>query len=1239
MERQQLDINNISIRLASPDEILKWSYGEVTKPETLNYRTQRPEKDGLFSERIFGPTKDYECYCGKYKKVRYKGVTCEKCGVEVTRAIVRRERMGHIALATPVAHIWFMRTVPSKLSLLLDIPVSKLEKVIYYAAFVVTHVNEDARKHALESIARELKGLKGSPDMDEIMSKAENVKQVVTTLRPGLILTESEYFTLSERFADVFEADRGAGAVRKILEQIDLKLLVKNLRKELAEVRDESRMKRILRRLKLTQSLVDSGIRPEWMVITALPILPPDLRPMVALEGGRYATADLNDLYRRVINRNNRLKKLIELRSPEVILTNEKRMLQEAVDALIDNTTRAGSQILSTRRRPLRSLADMLKGKQGRFRQNLLGKRVDYSARSVIVVGPDLRLSECGLPKNMALELFRHFVINKIIDRGLAFNIKQANRFIEQGSPEVWEILEEVIKNKKVLLNRAPTLHRLGIQAFKPLLIEDLAIRIPPLVCSAFNADFDGDQMAVHLPLTLEAQYEAATLMDSGKNLLKPSSGDPIVAPSLDMVLGVFFLTHIEEGSKGEGRIFSSVTELGLAYEHGYVDINARIKVPVKGIMQETSYGRTIFNEILPEDFEYVNEELNKKKISKIVAKIIEVYGIDSTAQYLDGIKHLGYQYASLSAATWSINDVRIPKEKKEIIKKAEDEIKEIESQYNEGFLTERERIQRVVDIWSNVREGVTKCIPHALMELKGNPVYSIIASGARGSWAQATQMMGMKGLTINPKGETIEFPIKSCYKEGFGVLEYFMSTHASRKGSTDTALKTATAGYLTRRLVDVTQDLTIQEHDCGTDEGVTILRKDGDSYGYEFGERLYSRVALHDIKIERKTIVKAGEIITRETAKVIHNSKLESVTVRSPITCKTPHGICSMCYGYDLTKNKLIEEGVAVGVIAAQSIGEPGTQLTMRTFHIGGIAGVDITHGLPRVEEIFEARPPKGKAPLAKNDGVVVEIEERGLAKIIKVTKSGGKAKKSVKAMTDEYMVSATAMIKVKDGDRVKRGDALTEGPLDIRELLVLRGLEDAERYIVNEVQKIYVTQGAAINDKHIEIIARQMLSRVYVKEAGDAEFMPGDLIEKSDFITENRKVKKSKGSMAKGILKVLGITRVALNSTSFLSAASFQETSRVLVSAAVEGRVDPLRGLKENVIIGKLIPAGTGKYGIPSEIIDRMREEDNRGKILISNVEIPKEELVVDDTSGILAEETISTETEKAESERSFD
>ncbi len=1185
---KNLDITNISVRLASPDEILNWSYGEVTKPETLNYRTQRPEKDGLFSERIFGPTKDYECYCGKYKKVRYKDVVCEKCGVEVTRAIVRRERMGHITLAAPVAHIWFLRTVPSKLGLLLDIAVSKLEKVVYYAAFIVTAVHDENRKRALETLQKEFKTLKSEKgqDLKSIEESAENLKQILMTLRPGLILTESEYFSLAERFGDVFEADRGAGALRKILEQLDLKVLVRRLKKELEEVRDENRLKRALRRLKLAQSFLDAGIRPEWMIMTILPVLPPELRPMVPLEGGRYATADLNDLYRRVINRNNRLKKLMELRSPEVIITNEKRMLQEAVDALIDNTARAGSQLLSTRRRPLRSLADMLKGKQGRFRQNLLGKRVDYSARSVIVVGPDLKLDECGLPKNMALELFRHFVINKIIERGLAFNIKQANRFIEQGSPEVWAILEEVIKNKRVLLNRAPTLHRLGIQAFKPLLTEDLAIRIPPLVCTAFNADFDGDQMAVHLPLTAEAQYEASEIMNASRNLLKPSSGDPIVSPTQDMVLGAYFLTHLVEGTKGEGKVFAHMAEAMFAYETGHIDINAKIKAPVNGVLTETSLGRLIFNSVLPADFEFVNAQLGKKELPKLVAKIVEKYGLEEAGAYINAIKDLGYAYATVSAITWSVNDMVAPPEKKAVIKEAEARVAEIESQYNDGLLTAKERRAKIIEIWDETREKVTKLIPASFKE--GNPVYTIIDSGARGSWQQPAQMMGMKGLVINPQGETIELPVKSSFKEGFSVIEYFSSTHGARKGTTDTALKTATAGYLTRRLVDVAQDLIIREDDCGAEEGITLVRTEGDAYGYAFGDRLFSRVSLENIRIDRKLVVEAGEVISRDAAKAIQDSKIEKVVVRSPISCRSTTGICAKCYGLDLTKNKLVESGTAVGIIAAQSIGEPGTQLTMKTFHVGGITGVDITHGLPRVEEVFEARPPKGKAPLAKADGIVDAITEKGLARVITVKKSGPKKSKKGKAHdVDEYLVPGSINILVKEGDEVKKGDPLTEGPLDLRELLAFRGLEAVEHYIINEVQKIYVPQGSSINDKHIEIIVRQMLSRITVMEAGDSDYMPGDVAEKGQFIMANRTIREKKGSIAKGLLKVLGITRVALSSSSFLSAASFQETSRVLVSAAVEGKIDPLRGLKENVIIGKLVPAGTGLHGIAQDLL----------------------------------------------------
>ncbi len=1188
---KNLDITNISVRLASPDEILRWSYGEVIKPETLNYRTQRPEKDGLFSERIFGPTKDYECYCGKYKKVRYKGIVCEKCGVEVTRAVVRRERMAHITLAAPVAHIWFLRTVPSKLGLILDISVSKLEKVVYYAAFIVTRVNEENRKRALETLQKEFKALKGEKgtNLKTITETAENLREVLSALRPGIILTESDYFSLAERFGDVFEADRGAGALRKILEQVDLKVLVRRLRKELEEVRDENRLRRVLRRLKLTQSLLDAKIRPEWMIFTVLPVLPPELRPMVALEGGRYATADLNDLYRRVINRNNRLKKLIELRSPEVIVTNEKRMLQEAVDALIDNTARAGAQLLSTRRRPLRSLADMLKGKQGRFRQNLLGKRVDYSARSVIVVGPELKLDECGLPKNMALELFRHFVINKLIERGLAFNIKQANRFIEQGSPEVWAILEEVIQNKRVLLNRAPTLHRLGIQAFKPQLIEDLAIRISPLVCPAFNADFDGDQMAVHLPLTAEAQYEASEIMNAATNLLKPSSGDPIVTPTLDMVLGCYYLTRTLDGAKGEGKAFSSFSEAMHAYENGYLAINAKIKVPMEGALIETSLGRLIFNSVLPKGFGYVNEQFNKKKLPKLVASIIEKYGIKETSQYIDALKNIGYEYATVSATTWSVSDMSTPKEKYVLVKEAEDRVAAIEAQFNDGLLTEKERFSKVIEIWNDTKEKISKFIPGAFTP--ENPIFMIVDSGSRGSWAQPMQMMGMKGLVGNPKGETIELPIKSSYKEGLKVIEFFISTHGARKGSTDTALKTATAGYLTRRLVDVSQDVIIQEEDCGTDEGVNVVRKEGDKFGYQFGDRLYSRVSVEDVRIDRKLVVRKGEIVTHEIAKTIQDSNLEEIKVRSPIACTTRGGICAKCYGYDLTKNELVKEGTAVGIIAAQSIGEPGTQLTMRTFHAGGVAGVDITHGLPRVEEIFEARPPKGKAPLAKNDGIVEVIEEKGLARAIKVKKSEGKAKRGKNASIDEYIVPSNITILVKEGDIVKKGDVLTEGPLDLRELLAFRGLEAVQHYIINEVQKIYVPEGSPINDKHIELIVRQMLSRVMVKEKGDSMFMPGDLVEKNEFIGENRSIRKKKGDIAKGILKVLGITRVALNSASFLSAASFQETSRVLVSASVEGKVDHLRGLKENVIIGKLIPAGTGKYGIAEELLTPWR------------------------------------------------
>ncbi len=1178
MERN-FDLKSISIRVASPEEVLSWSHGEVLKPETLNYRTQRPEKDGLFSERIFGPTKDYECYCGKYKKIRYKGVTCEKCGVEVTRSIVRRERMGHINLASPVTHIWFLKTVPSKLSLLLNIPVPKLEKVVYYAAYIVTSVNEESRSRVMKELKVEYKSLKKETGSAVFKETKERAEEILHILKPGLILTEEEYYFLAERFGDVFEADKGAGALRKILEQLDLNALMKEIEKELKVVRDVNRERRLLHRLKLIDSLIKANIRPEWMIMTVLPVLPPELRPMVALDGGRYATADLNDLYRRVINRNNRLKKLMELKSPEVIITNEKRMLQEAVDALVDNSIHLGSQMLSSRRRPLRSLADMLRGKQGRFRQNLLGKRVDYSGRSVIVVGPELKLNECGLPKNLALEIFRPFVINKVIERGLAYNIKQANRLIEQGLPEVWAILEEVIADKKVLLNRAPTLHRLGIQAFKPVLIEDLAIRIPPMVCAAFNADFDGDQMAVHLPLGKEAQEEAGALMDASRNLLKPANGEPIVEPSKDMVLGIYFLTKIKDNAKGEGCVLSGMSEATQAYEAGLIDLQARIKIFLDGKLEETSYGRLIFNRVLPTDFGFVNEHLRRKSLSKIVAKIIEKYGLENTHQYLDKIKDLGFVYSTLSSITWGMSDAILPKDKPAILEEGNKEVELVESQFNEGLLTEEERKEKIISIWTEVRDKIATAVSKTLPV--GNPIFSIIDSNARGSWSQANQMIGMKGPVINPKGDTLELPVRRSYKEGLSVLEYFISTHGARKGSTDTALKTASAGYLTRRLVDVSQDLIIRGVDCRTKEGFEIFRKDGDEYGHNLADRLFSRTSLEDIKIDRKLVVRAGEIIGADVAKKIQESKIESIKVRSPITCKTVYGICSTCYGLDLSRNKPIELGEAVGVIAAQSIGEPGTQLTMRTFHIGGVAGVDITHGLPRVEEIFEARPPKGKAALAKADGKVSSIEEKGLSKVIKIEESISTSAKKKKSNITEYLVPPGVLIFFKEGDRVNKGDQLFEGPLDIRELLTHRGVEAVERYIINEVQKIYIPEGASINDKHIEVIIRQMLSRVLIKDSGDTEFTRSEIVEKSKFRFLNMEAKKLKKAAAKGAQRIFGITRVALTTESFLSAASFQETARVLVGAAVQGKVDTLKGLKENVIIGKLIPVGSGFRG----------------------------------------------------------
>ena len=1199
------NFDSIRLKIASPEDINRWSFGEVIKPETINYRTQRPEKDGLFSERIFGPTKDYECYCGKYKKVRYKGVKCDKCGVEVTRASVRRERMGHIKLATPVAHIWFMRSVPSRIGLALNVPVSKLEKVIYYAAFIVVSIDEPARKLAIEEIERELKSRKKMEDdmKDELETAAEVLRQTIKDIRPGMILTETEYYNLSRRFGDVFKAMSGAEGVRKVLEAIDITKEIEATERELTKTDDANRKQHLSRRLKFFTAMKKSDIRPEWMVMTSLPILPPDLRPMVALDGGRYATSDLNDLYRRVINRNNRLKKLLELKAPDIIVVNEKRMLQEAVDALIDNTARMGRAQLTSRRRPLRSLADMLKGKQGRFRQNLLGKRVDYSGRSVIVVGPKLRYDECGLPKKMALELFKPFVIGKILERGLAHNIKNANRLIESGPAEVWEILEEVIANRFVLLNRAPTLHRLGIQAFKPSLIEDLTIQIPPLVCSGFNADFDGDQMAVHLPLTDEAQAEAGSLMLSSHNILKPASGSPVPGPWNDIVLGSFYLTEEEEDAKGAGKIFSSETEALLAYEFGDTGLRAPIFI---GKEKKTTVGRIIFNKALPSDFPEVDYAVNKKALNQLFSKIIDMYGFEKTNDILDKISQLGFAYAMKSGITWSAGDIKVPEGKKKILEVSHAKVAEIDDQYQEGLLTYDERKTRVIEVWNKAKSEVETLVSSTFE--KSNPIYKIIASGARGSWEQINQMMGMRGLVKNPKGETIDLPVTSSYKEGFTPLQYFNSVHGNRKGLVDTALKTAEAGYLTRRMIDVAQDVIVREEDCHTKEGIEIKREDGLEYGHKFADRLFSRVAIEDVKDGNRIIIKSGECINAKIAQEIEGAdSIKSVKVFSPLTCKTLYGVCAKCYGLDLGNNEPIKTGEAVGIVAAQSIGEPGTQLTLRTTHSGGAARADITSGLPRVEELFEVRSPKGKAILAEFDAVVDAIDDKPNGKVVRLKALGTKSKKD---RTVEYLFPRTILLNVETGQTVNRGDSICEGSYDLRELYALRGKEAVYKYIIKEVQRIYISEGAGICNKHIETIIRQMFGRVRVSNAGDSELVAGEVIDKSRFFETNRQLRKDGKQPARAEELLLGITKSALTSEGFLSAASFQETARVLVTAASEGKTDGLRGLKENVIIGRLLPIGTTfRNEFDSVFLDES-EDDDVAIVIESKEKLTKEQ-----------------------------
>jgi DNA-directed RNA polymerase subunit beta' len=1178
------DFESIRLRLASPDVILAWSHGEVTKPETINYRTQRYERDGLFCEKIFGPAKDWECYCGKYKKIRYKGIVCDKCGVEVTRSIVRRERMGHIKLAVPVSHIWFLRGVPSKIGLALDMSAQDLEKVVYFASYVVTEVDEEARKEAFARLETEYKGKqkrlreeKTSEEKGEDLKSAYQAsREEIKNLNRGQILSEVEYFNLSMKYGHVFKAGIGAEVIRRLLEDVDFDKEIEGIEKSLQDDKISDK-KRMLKRLKLFQGMRQSGIRPEWTLPTMIPVIPPDLRPMVQLDGGRFATSDLNDLYRRIINRNNRLRKLIEIGAPEVIARNEKRMLQEAVDALFDNSARRGQTSVAAstgQRRALRSLADMLKGKQGRFRQNLLGKRVDYSGRSVIVVGPQLKLHQCGVPKKMALELFKPFIINKLIEKEYAHNVRSAGKMVEYESEEAYEMLDDIIEHHFVLLNRAPTLHRLSIQAFQPVLIEGKAIQIHPMVCAAFNADFDGDQMAVHVPLTEEARSEAGNIMLSAKNLLKPASGDPITIPSQDMVLGCYYMTHIVRGLKGEGKIFSGKEEAIMACNAGYLDMRSEIEVSFDGKREKTSVGRIFFNEILPEGFEFVNKELDKGKLREIVALCLARTNQERTAKFVDDLKNLAFSLVTESGISWGMDDLKVPQKKKQLLSQAEEQVDVVSKQFEMGLLTEQEKRSRVIEIWNEAKNKITEAVRESLD--KEGPVYSMVYSKARGTEAVVVQMTGMKGLVAGPTGETIELPIKSSFKEGFNVLEYFIATHGARKGMADTALRTATAGYLTRRLVDVAQDVVVREPDCRDKEGSWIYREDSVVAGMSFASRLAGRVALEDVADPKtkKAIVKKDEMILKDQAREIEEKKIEKVKIRSVISCKTRRGICQKCYGLDLGRNELVQIGQAVGIVAAQAIGEPGTQLTMRTFHIGGVAGTDITQGLPRVDEIFEARPPKGEAAVSEIDGKVAEIKETEKDKIIRIESEDAKGKKNIR----EYVVPAVMNLNVSEGELVTRGAVLSEGHLDLKKLFEIKGKEDVYRYIVKEVQEIYSAQGEGINDKHIEVIVRQMLSRVRILDPGDTDLLPGDTVEDVQFFEANEGSKNQGKSVATAETLLLGISKVALSTESFLSAASFQETAKVLINAAVTGKEDKLRGLKENVIIGKLIPAGTG-------------------------------------------------------------
>ncbi|MCU0660520.1 MAG: DNA-directed RNA polymerase subunit beta' [Candidatus Pacebacteria bacterium] len=1183
------DFELISLSLASPERIREWSFGEVTKPETINYRTGRSERGGLFDERVFGPEKDYECYCGKYRRIRYKDIVCEKCGVEVTRSIVRRERMGHIELATPIAHIWFLKGVPSRMSILLNVPITDLEKVIYFAGYIITKVNEGEKETILKDLDSEFKTKVKMTNDDETKQKLKDVlsstKKEIAEIYEGKVLNEIAYHHYSLKYGTAFEAAIGAEAIYTLFKNLDLEKLRQQTE---AMIEKASRIdkEKLERRLSLIRSMQNAKVRPEWMFLTVIPVIPPALRPMVALEGGRHATSDLNDLYRRVINRNNRLKKLKEIGAPDVILRNEKRILQEAVDALIDNSISAGDNaaMSQAQKRALKSLSDNLKSKQGLFRQNLLGKRVDYSGRSVIVVGPQLKLSQCGLPKHMALELFKPFVISKLIERELAFNIRGANRLIEEGVPEVWAILEEVIDGKRVLLNRAPTLHRLGIQAFMPVLIEGNAIQLHPLVCAAFNADFDGDQMAVYVPLSDAAQDEARDLMAANKNLLKPQNGDPIVSSKLlDIVLGCYWMTKAIDGETGEGKFFASPNQAITMYDFGGVSFRAKIKVlgtdsekyaKFENKPFETTVGRLLFNSVLPSDFEYINEEITQKKMSVIIDQVIMRYGVDATPDILDKLKEFGYRYATVSGVTWSIDNVIVPEEKKAIIAKGEAQEAEVVVQFNEGLLSEEEKYLKTIEIWEQIKMEVEKHIPGTLD--KNGSTHDMVMSGARGSMGNITMMAGIKGLIQGPTGRTIDFPITTSYKEGLSPVEYFITTHGSRKGLADTALNTAKAGYLTRRLVDVAQDVMITEEDCGTKEGKMVAKENISGIEITLTKNLKGRVLAADIKDEKGTVLyKRGFLVMKDDAMKIEALGIKEVMVRSPLTCKTTDGICAMCYGLDLGRNHLVKLGEAVGIVAAQAIGEPGTQLTLRTFHAGGAAGTDIVAGLPRVEEIFERRNPKNPAVVSQTNGTVIEVKDLGKEKVITVlsdTKVDGKSNQI------EYTVAYRRNPIVKNGQSVSAGELLTDGSADITEIFQYGSKEMAEEYIIREINKVYELQGASISRKHVEIIIRQMFSRRRVKHAGETLLSPGEIVEGRELARENKKMRAQAKEEAKAEQIVLGITEVSLTTKSWLSAASFQNTNRVLINNAVRGGVDRLRGLKENVIIGRLIPAGTG-------------------------------------------------------------